>query len=46
MIWATTYNKFDLRSPFGGYKENGFAREGGLQGLAAFCRLDWLNDIA
>ncbi|GDY22692.1 betaine-aldehyde dehydrogenase [Verrucomicrobiota bacterium] len=36
VIWANTYNKFDPTSPFGGYKESGFGREGGLQGLAAY----------
>jgi aldehyde dehydrogenase (NAD+) len=40
VIWANTYNKFDPTSPFGGYKESGFGREGGLQGLAAYCQLD------
>jgi acyl-CoA reductase-like NAD-dependent aldehyde dehydrogenase len=35
-----TYNKFDPNSRFGGYKESDFGREGGLQGLAAYCRLD------
>jgi aldehyde dehydrogenase (NAD+) len=40
VIWANTYNKFDPTSPFGGYKESGFGREGGLQGLGAYCRLD------
>jgi aldehyde dehydrogenase (NAD+) len=40
VIWANTYNKFDPTSPFGGYKESGFGREGGLQGLAAYCRVD------
>jgi aldehyde dehydrogenase (NAD+) len=40
VIWANTYNKFDPASPFGGYKESGFGREGGLQGLAAYCRLE------
>ena len=38
VIWANTYNKFDPASPFGGYKESGFGREGGLQGLVAYCR--------
>ena len=37
--WANTYNKFDPSSPFGGYKESGFGREGGLHGLAAYVRL-------
>ena len=40
VVWANTYNKFDPASPFGGYKESGFGREGGRQGLAAYCRLD------
>src|SRR5580658_9476359 len=40
VVWANTYNKFDPTSPFGGYKESGFGREGGLQGLSAYCRLD------
>jgi tetratricopeptide (TPR) repeat protein len=33
VVWANTYNKFDPSSPFGGYKENGFGREGGRHGL-------------
>jgi aldehyde dehydrogenase (NAD+) len=36
VIWGNTYNKFDPTSPFGGYKESGFGREGGRQGLAAY----------
>lgn len=36
VVWANTYNKFDPSSPFGGYKESGFGREGGRQGLAAY----------
>ena len=40
VVWANTYNKFDPTSPFGGYEESGFGREGGVQGLAAYCRLD------
>ena len=40
VVWANTYNKFDPTSPFGGYKESGFGREGGLQGLAAYCGFD------
>lgn len=39
VIWANTYNKFDPVSPFGGYKESGFGREGGLHGLAAYLSL-------
>jgi aldehyde dehydrogenase (NAD+) len=39
VVWANTYNKFDPASPFGGYKESGFGREGGLQGLTGYCRI-------
>ena len=39
VLWANTYNKFDPTSPFGGYKESGVGREGGLQGLAAYVDL-------
>ncbi len=38
VVWANTYNKFDPTSPFGGYKESGFGREGGVHGLAAYLR--------
>jgi aldehyde dehydrogenase (NAD+) len=38
VIWANTYNKFDPASPFGGYKESGFGREGGLHGLSAYLK--------
>ena len=38
VVWANTYNKFDPTSPFGGYKESGFGREGGLQGLHAYLK--------
>lgn len=36
VVWANTYNKFDPTSPFGGYKESGFGREGGLHGLMPY----------
>lgn len=39
VIWANTFNKFDPSSPFGGYKESGFGREGGLHGLSAYVNL-------
>ncbi len=39
VIWANTYNKFDPTSPFGGYKESGYGREGGLHGLSAYVKL-------
>jgi aldehyde dehydrogenase (NAD+) len=38
VVWANTYNKFDPTSPFGGYKESGVGREGGLHGLAAYSK--------
>lgn len=38
VVWANTFNKFDPTSPFGGYKESGFGREGGLQGLEAYLK--------
>ncbi len=40
VLWANTYNKFDPTSPFGGYKESGMGREGGLHGLAPYLRLE------
>jgi aldehyde dehydrogenase (NAD+) len=40
VIWANTYNRFDPTSPFGGYKESGFGREGGRHGLEAYLRFD------
>jgi len=36
VVWANTFNRFDPTSPFGGYKESGFGREGGRHGLAAY----------
>lgn len=39
VVWANTFNKFDPTSPFGGYKESGVGREGGLHGLDAYLRL-------
>lgn len=38
IIWGNTFNKFDPTSPFGGYKESGFGREGGLHGLQAYLK--------
>ena len=40
VIWANTYNRFDPTSPFGGYKESGFGREGGLHGLAPYLEFE------
>jgi aldehyde dehydrogenase (NAD+) len=40
VIWANTYNRFDPASPFGGYKESGFGREGGLHGLEPYLRFE------
>ena len=39
IMWANTFNKFDPASPFGGYKESGMGREGGLQGLYPYVEL-------
>lgn len=39
VVWANTFNKFDPSSPFGGYKESGMGREGGLHGLQAYVEL-------
>ncbi len=39
VVWANTYNQFDPTSPFGGYKESGEGREGGLQGLYPYVKL-------
>jgi aldehyde dehydrogenase (NAD+) len=39
VIWANTFNRFDPSSPFGGYKESGFGREGGLHGLEPYLEL-------
>lgn len=39
VVWANTFNKFDPTSPFGGYKESGYGREGGLHGLNAYVNL-------
>jgi aldehyde dehydrogenase (NAD+) len=39
VVWANTYNKFDPASPFGGYKESGFGREGGKHGLLDYLRI-------
>lgn len=36
VVWANTFNKFDPSAPFGGYKESGYGREGGLHGLEAY----------
>jgi aldehyde dehydrogenase (NAD+) len=38
VVWANTFNQFDPTSPFGGFKESGYGREGGKQGLAAYLK--------
>jgi len=38
IVWANTFNKFDPTSPFGGYKESGYGREGGMHGLSAYLK--------
>lgn len=40
VVWANTFNKFDPTSPFGGYKESGFGREGGIHGLSAYLKTE------
>jgi aldehyde dehydrogenase (NAD+) len=40
VVWANTYNRFDPSSPFGGYKESGFGREGGRHGLEPYLKFD------
>ncbi|HZA20549.1 MAG TPA: aldehyde dehydrogenase family protein [Actinomycetota bacterium] len=40
VVWANTFNRFDPTSPFGGYKESGFGREGGRHGLEAYVKLE------
>ena len=40
VVWANTFNKFDAASPFGGYKESGFGREGGLHGLKSYLNFE------
>jgi aldehyde dehydrogenase (NAD+) len=40
VVWANTFNCFDPTSPFGGYKESGFGREGGVHGLHAYVSLE------
>ncbi|PIR19971.1 MAG: betaine-aldehyde dehydrogenase [Deltaproteobacteria bacterium CG11_big_fil_rev_8_21_14_0_20_47_16] len=40
VVWGNTYNQFDPTSPFGGYKESGFGREGGVQGLLPYLSLE------
>ncbi|MDQ6719482.1 MAG: aldehyde dehydrogenase family protein [Candidatus Dormibacteraeota bacterium] len=39
VVWANTFNRFDPTSPFGGYKESGFGREGGVHGLLPYLEL-------
>jgi acyl-CoA reductase-like NAD-dependent aldehyde dehydrogenase len=40
VVWANTFNRFDPTSPFGGYKESGYGREGGLHGLAPYLHVN------
>ena len=40
VVWANTFNRFDPASPFGGYKESGFGREGGRHGLGAYLQVE------
>jgi aldehyde dehydrogenase (NAD+) len=45
VVWANTFNRFDPSSPFGGYKESGFGREGGRHGLEAYLDVTWNADV-
>ena len=40
VVWCNTFNRFDPASPFGGYRESGFGREGGIHGLRAYLDVD------
>jgi aldehyde dehydrogenase (NAD+) len=40
VVWANTYNKFDPNSPFGGFKESGMGREGGLHGQKSYLKFE------
>ena len=46
VVWANTFNRFDPSSPFGGYKESGYGREGGRHGLAAYLKGAAAGDAA
>ena len=46
VVWANTFNRFDPSSPFGGYRESGFGREGGRHGLAAYLKGAFGSDRA
>ena len=43
VVWANTFNKFDPTSPFGGYKESGYGREGGRHGLEAYLQVSRID---
>ena len=43
VVWANTFNQFDPTSPFGGYKESGYGREGGLHGLTPYLNLSSIS---
>ena len=45
VVWANTFNRFDPSSPFGGYKESGFGREGGRHGLEAYLDVTGNADV-
>jgi aldehyde dehydrogenase (NAD+) len=46
VVWANTFNHFDPTSPFGGYKESGYGREGGRHGLAAYLVADETTGVS
>ena len=45
VVWANTFNKFDPTTPFGGYKESGYGREGGRHGLEAYLQVSDRIDV-
>ncbi|REF37448.1 aldehyde dehydrogenase family protein [Thermasporomyces composti] len=45
VVWANTFNRFDPTSPFGGFKESGYGREGGRHGLAAYLDTDAAKEV-
>jgi aldehyde dehydrogenase (NAD+) len=45
VVWANTFNRFDPASPFGGYKESGFGREGGRHGLESYLDVLGASDV-
>ena len=45
VVWVNSTNLFDAAAGFGGYKESGFGREGGREGMYEYLQADWLKDV-